>query len=128
LTEQQKKNKIEVINQQLASLGEQITNTNAEAQKHVEKRNKLNEQFKKLRLDIRELKNERDNLNEKVKTLKQQRDEVRAKIRASIDELKVHSQKITELKKKTPRVGRRGMQRELEDIEWKIQTTTLYMR
>jgi uncharacterized coiled-coil DUF342 family protein len=128
LTEQQKKNKIEVINQQLASLGEQITNTNAEAQKHVEKRNKLNEQFKKLRLDIRELKNERDNLNEKVKTLKQQRDEVRAKIRASIDELKVHSQKITELKKKTPRVGRRGMQRELEDIEWKIQTTTLDMR
>jgi uncharacterized coiled-coil DUF342 family protein len=128
LTQQQRKKKIEVINQQLATLREQISNANAEAQKHVEKRNKLNEQFKKLCLAIRELKNERDNLNEKVKTLKQQRDESRAKIRASVDEVKVHNQKITELKKKTPRASRRELQNKLEDIEWKIQTTPLDMR
>jgi uncharacterized coiled-coil DUF342 family protein len=128
LTEQQKKNKIEWINQQFATLREQITNTHAEIQKHVEKRNKLNEQLKKLRLGIHELKNERDGLNAEVKTLKQLRDKQRAKIRATVDELKVHNQKITELKKKTPRASRRELQREFEDIEWKIQTSMLDMQ
>jgi len=128
LTEQQKTTEIAVINQRLAKLREQINNANAETQKHVEKRNKLNEQFKKLRLEIRQLKNERDNLNEKVKTLKQQRDKSRAKIKANVEKVKVHSQKITELKKKTPRVRRRELQKEFEDIEWKIQTTPLDMQ
>jgi uncharacterized coiled-coil DUF342 family protein len=40
----------------------------------------------------------------------------------------VHNQKITELKKKTPRVSRRELQKEFEDIEWKIQTSMLDMQ
>jgi uncharacterized coiled-coil DUF342 family protein len=125
LTKQQKTNEITRITQQLAALREQINNANTETQKHVEKRDKLNEQFKKLRQEIRELKNERDNLNEKVKTLKQQRDEAHGKISANIEEIKTHNQKIAELKKKTPKESRRGLQKEFEDIEWKIQTTPL---
>jgi uncharacterized coiled-coil DUF342 family protein len=128
LTQQQKPDEIAKITQRLAALREQIDNANAEIQKHVEKRDKLNEQFKKLRGEIRELKNERDILNEKVKTLKQQRDDARAKIRANAEEIKLHSQKITELKKKTPRESRHNLQKEFEDIEWKIQTTPLDMQ
>jgi uncharacterized coiled-coil DUF342 family protein len=125
LTEQQKTAKIAEINQRLTALKEQINNTRAKTKTHVEKRDKLNEQFKKLRLDIQELKNERNNLNEKVKTLKQQRDETRTKIKSNIEELKAHNQRIKELKKKTPKKSRRELQKEFEDIEWKIQTTTL---
>jgi uncharacterized coiled-coil DUF342 family protein len=128
LTQQQKPDEIARLTQRLAALREQIDNANAEIQKHVEKRDKLNEQFKKLRGEIRELKNERDILNEKVKTLKQQRDDARAKIRANAEEIKLHSQKITELKKKTPRESRHNLQKEFEDIEWKIQTTPLDMQ
>jgi len=128
LTEQQKTNEIARISQQLAALREQINNANAETKIHIEKRDKLNEQFKKLRQEIHELKTERNNLNEKVKTLKQQRDAARAKIRANIEEVKTHSQKITELKKKTPKESRRELQKEFEDIEWKIQTTPLDMQ
>ena len=128
MTEQQKTNEITGITQQLAALREQINNANTETQKHVEKRDKLNEQFKKLRQEIRELKNERDNLNEKVKTLKQHRDEAHGKISANIEEIKMHNQKIAELKKKTPKESRRGLQKEFEDIEWKIQTTPLDMQ
>jgi uncharacterized coiled-coil DUF342 family protein len=128
LTEQQKTNEIARITQQLAALREQVNKANSETQLHVEKRDKLNEQFKKLRQEIHELKNERNNLNEKVKTLKQQRDAARAKIRANIEEVKTHSQKITELKKKTPKESRRELQKEFEDIEWKIQTTPLDMQ
>jgi len=128
LTEKQKAAEIARFTQQLAALREQVHSATADTKVHVEKRDKLNEQFKKLRQEIRELKNERDNLNEKVKILKQQRDAARAKIRADIEEVKVHSQKIAELKKKTPKTSRRELQKEFEDIEWKIQTTSLDMQ
>ena len=128
MTEQQKTSEIARVTQQLSALREQINNSNAGTKTIIEKRDKLNEQFKKLRQEIQELKNERNNLNEKVKTLKQQRDEARAKIRANIEEVKRHSQKIKELKKKTLKESRRKLQKEFEDIEWKIQTTPLDMQ
>lgn len=125
MAEQQKTNKIAKINQQLAALQEQANKANANTKAYVEKRNKLNAQFKKLRQEIYELKNERNCLNEKVKTLKQQRDEARTKRRTIIEEIKTHNQKSTEIKKKTPKKSREELQKELEDIEWKIQTTSL---
>jgi uncharacterized coiled-coil DUF342 family protein len=128
LTEQDKTGEIARIERQLSALREQANNANADTQGPVDKRDKLNEQYKKLRQEIRELKNERDNLNENVKTLKQQRDEERAKIRVHIEEIKAHNQKIAELKKKAPRENRRDLQKEFDDIEWKIQTTSLDMQ
>ena len=128
MTEQQKTNKIAMIAQQLTALKEQINNAHAETNTHIEKRDKLNGQFKKLRQEIHELKNERDNLNTQVKTLKQQRDEARARIRTIIEEIKTHKQEITELKTKKPKRSQRELQKELEDIEWKIQTTPLAMQ
>ena len=125
MTEQQKTKEISRITQQLAALREKVNHANAETKVHVEKRDELNEEIKKLRQEIHELKNERNNLNEKVKTLKQQRDETRTRIRANIEEVKATSQKITELKKKTPKESRRELQKEFEDIEWRIQTTSL---
>jgi len=128
LTAQDKTSELERISRQLSALREQANNANADTKGHVEKRDKLNEKTKKLRQEIHEFKNERDNLNEKVKNLKQQRDEARAKIRAHIEEIKTHNQKIAELKKKTSRVSRRDLQKEFDDIEWKIQTTPLDMQ
>jgi uncharacterized coiled-coil DUF342 family protein len=128
LTEQQKTNEVALVTQQLASLREQINKANAETKTYIERRDKLNGKFKKLRQEINELKIERDNLNENVKTLKQQRDEARAQMRLIIEELKMHKQKIAELKKKTPQKSHRELQKEFEGIEWKIQTTTLDMQ
>ena len=128
MTAQDKTSELERISRQLYALREQANSEDADTQGHVEKRDKLNEKFKKLRQEIREFKTERDNLNEKVKTLKQQRDEARAKIRVRIEEIKAHNQKIAELKKKTPRESRRDLQKEFDDIEWKIQTTPLDMQ
>ncbi len=128
MTAQDKTSEFEKISRQLSALREQVNNANADTKGHVEKRDKLNEKFKKLRQEIREFKNERDNLNQKVKTLKQQRDEARAKIKARIEEIKSHNQKIAELKKKTPRESRRDLQKEFDEIEWKIQTTPLDMQ
>ena len=125
MTENQKTNEIAAITQQIAELKEKVNNANAEAREHVEKRDKVNEQFGKTRQEINELRTERDSLNAKVQSLKLQRDENRGKIKQIIEELKAHSQKIAVLKKKTPNQSQRELQKELEEIEWKIQTTSL---
>jgi uncharacterized coiled-coil DUF342 family protein len=123
--EQRKTVEMAIINQQLATLKEQLNKANAEIKIHIGKRDALNEQFKNLRQEVYELKNQRDGLNTKVKTLKHQRDEARTRIPAIIEEIKVHRQKIIELKKKTPKKSHRELQKELGDIEWRIQTTSL---
>jgi uncharacterized coiled-coil DUF342 family protein len=125
VAEQQKTTEIAAINQQIAALKEQAYKANAETKTYVEKRDKLNEQNKKIRQEIYALKDERNQLNEKVKTLKQQRDEARTKIRAAIEEIKARLQKLAELKKKVPRQNHQELQKEFTDIEWKIQTTSL---
>ena len=125
MTEQHKTNELAILTQQLATLREQIDKANDETKTPIERRDRLNEKFKKLRQEINELKSTRDNLNEKVKTLKQQRDGARTEIKAYIEEIKAYNQKIEELKKKTPRTSRHELQKEFDDIEWKIQTTPL---
>jgi len=119
---------LERISRQLSVLREQVDNTNADIRRYVEKREKLNEKFKKLRQVIHEFKKERDNLNAKVKTLKQQREKARTEIKTRIEDIKAHTEKIAELRNKTMRENRRDMQKEFDDIEWKIQTTPLDMR
>ena len=128
MTEQQKPGDIATLNQQLDSLDKQADQAKAETLKLIEKRDRLNEQFKQLRMETRELKAERDTTNEKVHALKSQRDETRTTIHEIIDEIKAAREKIAELKKKTPKRSHRDLKKELEDIEWKIQTTSLDLK
>jgi uncharacterized coiled-coil DUF342 family protein len=123
--EQPKPNELTMFTQQLANLREQIDKANAEIRQYIERRDHLNEKFRKICQEINEIKITRDNLNERVQTLKQQRDVTREKIRTLIEEIKSHNKKIMELKKKAPRESHRELQKEFEDIEWKIQTTPL---
>jgi len=123
--EQQKLTELAAINQQIAALKEQADKASIETKTYVEKRNKLNEQFRQLRQEIYALADERNSLNGKVKSLKQQRDEARTKIHAAIEEIKAIRQKLMELKKKIPRQSHQELQKEFTDIEWKIQTTSL---
>ena len=125
MTEQQKPGDIATLNQQLDSLDKQADQAKAETLKLIEKRDKLNEQFKSLRMETRELKAERDTINEEVHALKSQRDESRTTIHEVIDEIKVAREKISELKKKTPKRSHTDLKKELDDIEWRIQTTSL---
>ena len=125
MTEQQKTSDIPAINQQLDQLEKQTNQARAETLKLIEKRDKLNEQLKQLRQEIQQLKTERDTINQTVQTLKKQRDETRTTIHEIIDEIKAIREKIAELKKKTPKRSHTDLKKELEDIEWKIQTTSL---
>lgn len=101
---------------------------NAEAREWAEKRNKLNEQFKSLRAETLELRSERDKLNEKVKELKQQRNKMKTEIHEKIGEIRKLSQEIKALTKKKPSRTPQTLQKEIESIEWTIQTTTLSLQ
>ncbi len=128
MTEQQKPSDSTTLKEQFEALEKQAQKTQDEIQRLVEKRDKLNLQFKQLREETRQLKTERDNINEKVHALKAQRDEARVTIQPVIDEIKAAREKITELKKKTPKRSQRDLQQEFDEIEWKIQTTSLDLK
>ncbi len=125
MKDRQETNEIAEIDQKLGKLREQADKINAETRVCIEKRDKLNEQFKTYRTQIRELQNERNSLNEKVKTLKQQRDAARANNGSIIEEIKARRSKIEELKKKRPRIARQQLEKEFQETEWTIQTTSL---
>ena len=120
--------KIEELTQKLSALKDQKDKLNAEAEKWAEKRDKLNEQFKNLRAETLGLKNERDNLNGEVKELKQQRDEAKTEFHTKIEEMRKLIQEIKDLVKKKPPRSFQALQREFEQIEWKIQTTSLSLK
>lgn len=128
MTEQDKKSELERISRQLISLREDVNKAKADTKGYTEKRAKLNAELRILRQEIDSLKNQRDNMNQKVKTLKLKRDNSRARIKTLIQEIHLHHQKIADLKKKTPRENRKEMQKEFNNIEWKIQTTPFEMQ
>ena len=128
MSEEQKNKKIEEINQKLSALKEQNGRLNFEMNGWIEKRDKLNKQFRDLRSEILELKSERDKLNEKVKDLKQQRDDARGRSQEIVTEMRELSQKIIELNRGKPSRAYQTLQEEFENIEWKIQTTSLTLQ
>ena len=128
MTEKQKTTEIEMVTHQVSLLKEQISKIDAKIKAQTGERDTFNQKFGKLRQGINQLKTERDGLNENVKTLKQERDRARTKIKQIIEELKTHRQKISELKKKTPKKSHPNLQKELQAIEWRIQTSTYDMQ
>lgn len=120
--------KIEAINKQITTLKEQLSKTHEEVNSHIEKRDQLNQQAQNLRKEIVEIKKERDQLNKSVKELKIKRDEIRQQLSPYIDQIREHSQKITELKEKSSGNNRQRLQRAFDALEFKIATTTLDLK
>jgi uncharacterized coiled-coil DUF342 family protein len=122
---QDKLNQIANLRSQIVTLKDQVNKADAESKKQVERRDQLNEQTRKINLEIRDIKKQRDEINQKVQTLKQQRDEVRVKIKPIMDEIQTINEKKEELKKKAPRIRQKDIQEEINKIDWKIQTESL---
>jgi uncharacterized coiled-coil DUF342 family protein len=115
--------RIDELNQQLASLKEKTAKLKLEAKKWIEKRNSLNTKIKRLREEATNLKERRDALNEKVKELKELREHAtseRKEKKAQILELK---KKLKVLLRTKPSRSMQNIQKEIEGLEWKIQTT-----
>jgi uncharacterized coiled-coil DUF342 family protein len=116
--------KITELDRELAPLKEQRDKVIAEAQQWMEKRDKIREQIKELRSEIYSLKQKRDETNQKVKDLKLVRDHL-------VSERKEKLAKVVELKRKTasfkqlPAKAAQNIHNEIQNLEWKIQTTSM---
>lgn len=115
---------IESLVQKLMELKEQRSIVVKNADERAERRDKLNEQIRTLRAGIQKLRTTRDELNQEVKKLKEQRSAAVSKIREKIDELKAVSQEKRMIAEDRPSRSYHSLKKELEDIEWKIQTTS----
>ncbi|MEM3881257.1 MAG: hypothetical protein QXD19_05885 [Candidatus Bathyarchaeia archaeon] len=125
MNEQHNANQIAALNEQIASLKSELNKAYVEISEYAEKRDKLNEKFRKHRENIQSLKSERNQLNDTVRALKQQRDAARERKKVIIEEIKEVTKKVAELKAKKPKKSRWQLEKEIRDIEWKIQTTSL---
>jgi exonuclease SbcC len=128
VTEPQKPTDAKSLADQIDNLVKQTQRASEETKRIAEQRDRLNEKFNQLRQEARKLKVERDIINENVRKLKVERDENRTTIKPVIEEIKAARERIVELKKKTPKRSQRGLQREFDEIEWKIQTTSLDLK
>lgn len=120
----EKNRAIESLAQKLTELKEQRSIAVNDAAKRAERRDKLNEQVRMLRAEIQKLRTTRDELNEEVKKLKEQRSAVISKIREKIEETKSISQEKRMIAEDKPSRPYQSLKKELEEVEWKIQTTS----
>ncbi len=121
----EKTRKIQELQLRLSFLKEQRQKLNSDASEWAKKRDRFNEQTKNLRIEIRELRDRRDELNSKVKELKQSREDTKKVIRQKVGEIRKLNQEIEVLAQQRPSENLQTLQRKLEQIEWKIQTTSL---
>ncbi|MGD2066852.1 MAG: hypothetical protein PVI43_06765 [Candidatus Bathyarchaeota archaeon] len=117
--------KIKALNQELTPLKEERNRLNDEAKKWAQKRDALHEKTRNMRKDANSIKEKRDALNEKVQELKNLRSQVTARRKEKLDKFSELREKIRALNEKLPNGNLRQVQREIEDIDWKIQTNSL---
>lgn len=128
MNEKHNVNHIMTLNEQITSLKTEISKVTSEIRVLAEQRDRLNEKYKKHLESIRTLKSERNQLNDAVKALKQQRDAARERKKVIIEEIKEAARKVAELKTKKPRKTFQQLEKEMQEIEWKIQTTALELQ
>ena len=119
------KHKIERLTQELMPLKEERNRLNLEGKKWAEKRNTLHNEVKSLRKEAHNIREERDTLNEQVRQLKKLRNEVETRRTEQWDRISELREKLAGLKEKRSMRGLRSIEREIEDVDWKIQTTSL---
>lgn len=125
MSDQNEFEEIKKIDQNLLRIKDQIDSQNENIIIIIEKRNELNKKIKKVAQEINQMKIERDNLNIKVKNLKEKRKATHLEIKEKIKAIEKNRENIKLLKLRIPKRSYRDLQKEFDDIEWKIQTTTL---
>jgi uncharacterized coiled-coil DUF342 family protein len=120
--------KIEEFNRQLVALKQERNQLSNEARNWAEKRNAIHEQIKTLRREAKSLKEKRDATNQKVRELKSLREQSRTEQKEKRAQLSKTKEKMQVLLEKKPPRHLRDIQKDIETIDWKIQTTPLSVK
>lgn len=124
----QTKQKIEDLIRQLTTLKKQKRRRNQEADKVAQRRKKIREQLKTLHSEILHHENARNDLNERVKELKGQREGKQRKITQKIEESRTLTEKRNTLLTLKPHRQLLQLQRDIDKLDWKIQTNPLSLK
>lgn len=119
---------VEELRQRLTALKEEKKRLDSEARELAKKRDEIDSRIKILRADALEIKRVRDEANAEVKRLKEQKKEIKTERARKIEEIKKIQAEIKSLAAKKPKKEASVLQREIEAVEWKIQTTPLSLR
>lgn len=128
MSERKKSEMVAELNEKLSALKDQENRLETEARERADKRDRLNGRMKSLRDEVLDLRSQRDELNSKVKELKQRRNEMTAGVHERLEEIrKLEDEKKALAKRKPPR-SHGTLQKEVESIDWTIQTTSLTLQ
>ena len=116
--------KVNELDRELALLKEQRDKLEREAQQWIEKRDQLREQIEQLHTEIAKLKQQRDEINQQVKDLKIIRDQLVLNRKEKLNKVVEFKQKVAS-SKQNPAKTVQTIQREIESLDWKIQTSSL---
>lgn len=117
--------KIEELEQQLSILRQERDKLNSEAKAWAEKRNAVHEQVKTLRGEAKQHKEKRDSINQKVKEQKSLREQARSLQREKCAQVSKAKEKLQSMMEKTPSRRVADIQKEIDRIDWTIQTTSI---
>lgn len=120
----QKDQMIDKLQQRLSELKEQNDALDHDSDQWAGKRDKANDQVHNLRAEVQKLRFERDAMNEQVRRMKQQRSDTAVKIHEAIESLRKLGEENGRIAKNRPSKSHEALQKELDDIEWQIQTTS----
>jgi uncharacterized coiled-coil DUF342 family protein len=118
--------KVDKLDSELTPLKEQRDKLVNEAKLWMEKRDKIRQQIEQLRSEIVDLKNQRDEINQKVKDLKIMRDELVSERKEKLSKVIEFKQRVASIKHE-PAKAIRTIEKEIENLDWKIQTNSLTM-
>ena len=118
------KEKVNGLDRELAPLKEQRDKLEREAQQWIEKRDQIREQIEQLHTEITKLKQQRDEINQQVKDLKIIRDQLVLDRKEKLNKVVEFKQKVASSKQNPARTVQ-TIQREIESLDWKIQTSSL---
>jgi uncharacterized coiled-coil DUF342 family protein len=116
---------VEESTQQLQRLKQERDELNNQARTWVEKRNSLHQEIKTLQAEAKNLREKRDEINLQVQILKAAREKAKTQAKQKREEIAKLREKVRTLAPKKPKVRQADLEREIENLEWKIQTSSL---
>lgn len=122
---EEQRGKIVELEREISELKVEMDRLRDEARKFVEKRNSIHEKMRELRLEAVKLKGERDALNDEVKNLKIILGELKQSYHEKLNALDELKQRIRNYIKTKPAENEEYLKKEISEIEWKIQTSSL---
>ncbi|MBS7645056.1 MAG: hypothetical protein QXR65_01890 [Candidatus Bathyarchaeia archaeon] len=115
---------IDRLYEEISHLKSERERLSSQVEQLLNERNKYNEEFKRGKDVVKELKQKRDAINAEVQELKQQRDNARREASIKRQEIKEITGQLSQIKL-NPRGRSRDTAAELERLEWKVQTTSM---